>query len=675
MPEKKKHTNLLIHEKSPYLLQHAHNPVDWHPWNGETLEKALSLDKMLLISIGYSACHWCHVMEHESFSDEKVAALMNENFICIKVDREERPDVDQVYMDAVQLITGSGGWPLNCFTLPDGRPFFGGTYFRKEQWIQLLENISQLYDSRRESLEKQADELTRGIRDYNLVENMVDDREFSEEDLRVYKEKLKKKFDRTHGGLNGAPKFPMPSVYHFILGEYRWKEDADLGGFLELSLEKMAFGGIYDQLGGGFARYSTDLHWKVPHFEKMLYDNAQMVSVYARAYNATGNALYKEVVEETLGFIGREMTHPDGGFYSALDADSEGREGKYYTWTEKEIREVLGSQADPFIGYYRVGKEGSWHGEGNILLRTTSPDHFAREHKLRPSTFRALLASSKKKLLRHREKRVRPATDDKVLLSWNALMAEAYVHAYRALGKKEYLEAAIKNIDFILSSMTVEGTLHHAWKNGEAYIPAFLEDHSYLISALLELYQATFDDRWLSEANRRTEQAIDHFHTDKSGFFNYTSRHGQALIVEKKELFDNVMPSANAVMARDLFLLGQVMLDEKLRDLSLRMVRQAFSLALQYPSSFTYWAATASDMTRDHSVVGIIGDKAVSTGKAIYGRWLPACYVMASTGPSSWPQLKNKYEEGKTKIYACTWEKCTVATEDPEILYESLHKR
>ncbi len=426
-----KFSNALIHESSPYLLQHAHNPVEWHPWSESTLAKARSHGKMLLISIGYSACHWCHVMERESFEDEEVAGIMNKHFICIKVDREERPDVDQVYMNAVQLITGSGGWPLNCFALPDGRPFFGGTYFRKNQWVQLLENIAMLYKSRRHDLEEQADSLTKGVKSGDIIKAGTETGTVSKSDLESAVSRMEKQFDYQEGGLGGAPKFPMPVVQLFLLRYFYFARDENISAFIRLTLQKMAYGGIYDQIGGGFARYSTDVHWKVPHFEKMLYDNAQLVTLYAEAWQVFGDNLFKEVVEDTLKFVMRELTSPDNAFYSSIDADSEGMEGKFYTWGIAEINQILGNQAELIRKYYHIGGKGLWESRQNILLRTQSLEEFAKDQGLQPSAFKTILKPARTKLLKARMNRIRPGLDNKILTSWNALMMKGFIDAYQ----------------------------------------------------------------------------------------------------------------------------------------------------------------------------------------------------------------------------------------------------
>jgi uncharacterized protein len=669
--------NKLIHSTSPYLLQHAHNPVDWHPWNEETLEKARALDKMLLISIGYSACHWCHVMERESFEDEKVAEIMNRHFVCIKVDREERPDVDQVYMSAVQMITGRGGWPLNCFALPDGRPFFGGTYFRKEQWMNLLENIAVLYETRRNDLEAQAESITEGVRNDDILGFEIIETAASGEDLEHAVSNLKRQFDREDGGLAGAPKFPMPVLLGFLLNYSLHKKDEQVKEFLVLTLRKMAFGGIYDQIGGGFARYSTDSRWHVPHFEKMLYDNAQLVSLYSHAYQAFRDPIFKETVEETLEFIRREMTGPEGGFYSSLDADSEGEEGKFYTWTEKDLREIVGNHTDLIHKYYQVGGDGLWEDNRNILVRKAPAADFARSVGLQPSTFRTILRSAREKLLKARSKRVRPGLDDKILVSWNALMAKGYADAYLALGKPEYLDAAIRTAEFLLQKATTpDGGLYHNISGKSSQINGFLEDYASVIEMLITLYQAGFNERWLRNALDLAEYAIRNFYDGENHIFYFTSQNDPELIARKAEIYDNVIPSSNSMMAWALHYLGLAFDRPDFTDISERML-QGINSRFQIPdskfrinlSSFANWASLWLETEKESNVIAVTGLEFYEKIQAIRQFHFPGLIYFGSDQPSQLTYLQNRFVEGKTMIYYCTGKECKLPTEDPaEIL-------
>ncbi len=662
-----KNTNDLIHESSPYLLQHANNPVEWHAWNDKTLLKARTLDKMLLISIGYSACHWCHVMENESFENEEVAKIMNRSFICVKVDREERPDVDQVYMNAVQLITGSGGWPLNCFALPDGRPFFGGTYFRKQQWMQLLENIELLYKNRRQELEDQAGSLTDGVKAAEVIRGKGDKGIVVQDDLKSAAATIEKQFDLKEGGLGGAPKFPMPVTLDFLLHYWHFSNEENIRGYIRLTLRKMAFGGIYDQAGGGFARYSTDAHWKVPHFEKMLYDNAQLISLYSKAWLAFRDNLYKETVEDTLQFIKRELTSPEGGFWSALDADSEGEEGKFYTWDATEISQLLGSQADLIKKYYHIGGKGLWEKGKNILLHTLSPEEFAKDQGLQPSAFKTILKPARGKLLKARSNRVRPGLDNKILTSWNALMMKGYVDAYRAFGREEYLECARKNAKFIIENMMEDdGKLAHSFNRGKNKINGFLEDYAMLADSLLELYSVSFEEEYLRKALLLAEYAILHFHNPENGLFFVTSDLDTPLVARKQEVYDNVIPSSNSVMAKVLHILGLVFEREDLATISDRMVEAVKEQAVKYSSSFANWNSVMVAKAWPYYTVVIAGPECREKANLLQKHYLPSVIICGSEKSSELPVFKDRFVEGETMIYVCTGQECKLPTSSVE---------
>ena len=450
MPEDStKNANALIHESSPYLLQHAYNPVDWMPWGDAAFEKAKKEDKLVLVSIGYSSCHWCHVMEHESFEDEGVAKIMNDNFVCIKVDREERPDVDNIYMTAVQLMTGSGGWPLNCFTLPDGKPVFGGTYFQKNKWVEILESLSAGYKKDKAQYEEYADKLTEGVSQAEIITVAKDEIPFNREVLDSMIMNWKPHFDIVRGGNRRAPKFPLPNNYEFMTDYGMHYGDQEVLNHVDLTLTKMAWGGIYDQVGGGFARYSTDMDWKVPHFEKMLYDNGQLVSLYSKGYQRTKNPLYKEIVYQTIDWLEREMMTDKHSFYSALDADSEGEEGKFYVWSKDELKEVLGSDYDWVKDYYNVGPKGMWEGHF-ILLRDQADSAFAASQGWDRDQLRKKVDKVNEKLLEARSSRIRPGLDDKSLTSWNAIMMIGLLDAYAAFNDDRFLELAKKNANWIM---------------------------------------------------------------------------------------------------------------------------------------------------------------------------------------------------------------------------------
>ena len=547
------YTNALISESSPYLLQHAHNPVNWQPWKEETLKQAQEENKLLLISIGYSACHWCHVMEHESFQDVKVAALMNEHFINIKVDREERPDIDQIYMNAIQLMKQGGGWPLNCIALPDGRPVWGGTYFSKDQWVEQVKQVADFYQNNPAVMKDYAQKVTEGIQQSDLVSFNSQKLDVNWSDLDQTIANWQKQFDHLDGGMDRAPKFPLPNNYLFLMRYAHFKKNKPLHQHVQLTLDKMALGGIYDQIGGGFARYSVDKNWKVPHFEKMLYDNAQLVSLYSEAYLAYKNPLYSKIVEEILDFIHRELSTTEGAFYTALDADSEGQEGKYYTWEKGTLQSLLKSDYELFADYYNLDSKGYWENNQYILLRTESDLAFSKRHCLSIQSLQAKVSAWKHILLKKREERIKPARDEKVLTSWNALMCKAYADAYLSFGKKEYLDRAVDNANFIFKhQVTPTYGLWHSHKDGKSSIEGFLDDYAFCIAAFIRLYEATFEDKWLNKASQLFDYTMRNFKDEESGMFFFTSEKDQPLIARKMEIYDSVIPASCSEMAKML---------------------------------------------------------------------------------------------------------------------------
>ncbi|MFI5135878.1 MAG: thioredoxin domain-containing protein, partial [Chitinophagales bacterium] len=563
MTDQSPYTNHLINETSPYLLQHAHNPVDWYPWSDEAWKKAKDENKLVVVSIGYSSCHWCHVMEHESFEDTAVASVMNKNFICIKVDREERPDIDQVYMTAAQIMTGGGGWPLNCIALPNGKPIYAGTYFPKSKWINLLQQLAEYYRSNQKEAEDYAAKVADGIQQVELVHFNDEEASFHLDSLKNAVANWKDSFDNQEGGMKRAPKFPMPNNYEFLLRYYAATKDETVLNHVLLTLNKMAYGGIYDQLGGGFARYSTDSLWKVPHFEKMLYDNAQLVSIYSMAYQQTKNELYKQIVFETLDFTNREMTSIEGGFYSALDADSEGEEGKFYVWKKDELEKLLGTRFKIFAEYFSVNEIGYWENGNYILLRKQSDEEIAKQFGISVDGMKKEIADDKKILLDERNKRIHPALDDKQLTSWNALMTKACCDAYNAFGEKQFLDAALMNANLNWSKLwQKDGGYFHSYKDGRASVNGFLEDYSFSAEAFIALYQCTFDVTWLQNAKEITDYALKHFYDEQSKMFFFTSDEAPSLIARKMEVNDNVIPASNSSMAKALFTLGIYFDDE-----------------------------------------------------------------------------------------------------------------
>lgn len=663
--EEHTYTNALIHESSPYLLQHAHNPVDWMPWGDEAFEKAKTENKLVLVSIGYSSCHWCHVMEHESFEDEEVAELMNENFVCIKVDREERPDVDQVYMNAVQLMTGSGGWPLNCFALPDGRPIYGGTYFPKEQWIQVLQNLDYTYEKDPEKVRGYADNLTEGIQQSELIETPTEIQPFELVKLDSMITNWRQGFDTRDGGNNRAPKFPMPNNWEFLMQYAYHTNDSAAMKQVDLTLDKMAMGGIYDQVGGGFARYSTDMLWKVPHFEKMLYDNAQLISLYSKAYKRSQNPLYKTIVYQTLEWVYREMSTENGAFYSALDADSEGEEGKFYVWTKEELKEALTEDEFNFADtYYELNLKGTW--EGNfILLRHKSYEEVGSKLKLSISEVIEKANQINAKLLEARSSRIRPGLDDKALLSWNALMTIGFVDAYEAFHEKLMLNAAIHNVNWMRKKMfRNEGGLWHTYKNGEAKIDGFLDDYAFTIQALIKLYEVTFDESYIEDAEKLADFAIAEFYDENSGMFFFTASSGDALIARKMEISDNVIPSSNSEMANSLFVLGTLLDKNPYKEMAQQMLANVYDDMAGYPSAYSNWGILTFNFTHPSYEVAVTGKGWEKEAQGLHQHYIPNMVLMGGE-KGELPLLEDKFMDEVT-IFVCVDKSCQMPVQKAE---------
>jgi uncharacterized protein YyaL (SSP411 family) len=566
-------------------------------------------------------------------------------------------------MNAVQLITGSGGWPLNCFALPDGRPFFGGTYFRKVQWIQLMENIAVLYNNRRNELEQQAESLTNGVKAGELNFEVNTAGEISPKDLEVAVSRFGHQFDLHEGGFGSAPKFPMPANLAFLLRHSYFLQNKTNTDFIKFTLRKMAYGGIYDQAGGGFARYSTDAHWKVPHFEKMLYDNAQLISLYSEAFGFFSDNLYKEIVEDTVAFIFREMTSQDGGFYSSLDADSEGEEGKYYTWGEAEISLLLGNHSDMIKKYYHIGDKGYWENGRNILLRTLAPEEFAREQGFQPSAFKTILKPAKAKFLKARSKRVRPALDNKILTSWNGMMLKALADAYRVSGNKEYLERAMLNTrNTIARMMGEDGRLYHSYNRDTASVNGFLEDYAFLAEGLLSIYQVTFDETYLEKARLLVDYAIAHFFDHEKNLFFVTSDLDPPLIARKHEIYDNVIPSSNSVMAGVLNILGLVYEREDYLEISSKMVLNIRDQLMKYPSAFANWGSVMLSLAYPFYSVVITGQESLEKALIMQKSYHPNVFFCGSKNGSDLPIFKDRFVEGETMIFVCSGRECKLPT-------------
>jgi uncharacterized protein YyaL (SSP411 family) len=663
--------NRLANSASPYLLQHANNPVDWYPWGTEALQKAKDENKLILVSIGYSACHWCHVMEHESFEDEQVAAVMNEYFVCIKVDREERPDVDQIYMSAVQLMTGRGGWPLNCICLPDQRPVYGGTYFRKNDWASLLFNLADFYKQKPKEAEEYAVRLTEGIQQYESVNFIDAQAEYTKEDLEPILKNWERYFDRVEGGIGNAPKFPMPNNWQFLMRYAFLMQDNDVAQQIKLTLHKIAFGGIYDHIGGGFARYSVDGYWHVPHFEKMLYDNAQLVALYSEAAVWQYDPLYPQIVSETITFIKRELTSPDGGFYSALDADSEGVEGKFYTFTREEIEEILGLDADVFCIYYHVTEDGNWEEEEtNVFFRKQTDKQLAEKLGLSESDLVVKINLLKNKMLEGRGKRVRPGLDYKILTSWNGLMLKGLCEAYRAFNKPEYLELALQNAQFLNDRMIGEnGRLIRIYnesqsKTEKAWEGAFLDDYANIIDGFIALYEVTFDEDWLQKAKALTDQSIQHYYDKQTGIFYFTSADDEQLIARKSEIMDSVIPASNSVMANNLKKLGLLFDKEDYTGISAQLLRNVAGQIAKYGSSYSNWCTLLLTEIFGINEVAIIGDQSEKLRVEMEKNYIPNKIILGGK-KGSLPLLQDKFA-ATTRIFICKDKTCGLPSENTE---------
>jgi len=666
------HTNDLIKETSPYLLQHAHNPVNWKAWNDESLTLAKAENKLVVVSIGYSACHWCHVMEKESFENDSVAKLMNSEFVNIKVDREERPDIDQVYMTAVQLMTGSGGWPLNCITLPDGRPVFGGTYFTKDEWLKVLKELSELYKTNPEKVIAYAEKLTEGVKNSELISVNREEPNFTSTALDTTIKSYKKQLDYKNGGTMGAPKFPMPSSLHFLLRQSIQNKDEDLKSYVNKTLTKLANGGIYDQIGGGFSRYSVDEKWHIPHFEKMLYDNAQLVSLYSDAYLISKNETYKTIVEETLKFIERELTHTNGAFYSSLDADSKNEEdeleeGIFYCWTKDELETLLNEDFNLFKDYYNINSFGKWENDQYVLIKNKSDVEFMALHNLTEDLLHSKILEWKNILIEERAKREPPRTDDKTLTSWNALMLQAYIDAYRVFGNKNYLEKALKNATFIKQKqLKSDGGLYHNFKNNKSTIEGFSEDYAAVIKAYISLYEVTLDENWLAIANDLMTYTITHFLDKESGMFYFTSDANKNLITRKFEIIDNVIPSSNSMLANSLFKLSHYYYNTSYEKMARQMLNNVKYDLETSPSGYSNWLNLYLNYASPYYEIAISGNNALEKLKELNTYYLPNILIAGASKQSDLPLLENRYNSDNTYIYVCVNGSCKLPRIDIE---------
>jgi len=659
-----RYTNELINETSPYLLQHAHNPVNWKAWNSETLKKAKEEKKLMVISIGYSACHWCHVMEKESFEDSTVAATMNKHFVAVKVDREERPDVDQIYINAVQLMTGSAGWPLNVITLPDGRPVWGGTYFTKDTWINSLEKIKNIYQENPQRLIDYATQLEEGIKSMDLISVNTNKLNFTNFPSDSIVKKWSDSFDYKYGGPNRSPKFMMPNNLEYLLRHGIQYNNEKLLNYVYLTLDQIAYGGVYDHVGGGFARYSTDLKWHIPHFEKMLYDNAQLVSLYSQAYQTTKKPLYKEVVLETLEFIKREMTNPEGSFYSSLDADSytnEGdlEEGVYYVFNKNELKLILEDDFALFSEYYNINSYGKWEKENYVLIRKKSDVIISKEFSISQIELEQKKKSWKQKLSNHRNKRPKPRLDDKTLTSWNALMIKGYVDAFKTFEVQGYLTEALKNAQFIIENqLQPDGALNHNYKNGKSTINGYLEDYATLIDAFISIYEVTLDDKWIRLSEKLTEYTYENFYNQENSMFYFTSKKDEKLVARNFEYRDNVIASSNSIMAKNLFVLSHHLDNKNYLNTSSKMLHNVQPEIEIYPSGYSNWLDLSENYKNKYYEIVIVGKDAKSKIKEINTSYLPNALVAGSLKESSKPLLKYRYIDDETLIYVCVNNSC-----------------
>jgi uncharacterized protein YyaL (SSP411 family) len=657
--------NNLIKESSPYLLQHANNPVNWYAWNEDTLSLAKEQNKLILVSIGYSACHWCHVMEHESFEDEKVAEIMNKHFINIKVDREERPDIDMVYMGAVQLMTGQGGWPLNCFALPDGRPIYGGTYFPKQQWMNVLDNLASLYKNDPDKVYEYAVHLTTGLEQLEIPKENSSD-SFDAEILYKSVNKWKQAFDTTLGGPNKAPKFPLPNNYLFLLYYSYFENDLNIKKQVDLTLTKMAWGGIYDHLDGGFARYSTDVFWKVPHFEKMLYDNAQLITLYTQAYKQSPNELYKKVVFETIHFVERELMNSEFGFYSALDADSEGVEGKYYVWQKEELQHLLGNDFEIFSDYYCVNDVGYWEEENYILMRDADDSVIAFKHGLMVHELQFKIQACKKILLNVRDQRIRPGLDHKLLASWNGLMCKALTEAYLVFDDDKFRDLAIGNADYLLNNYCLTNGKLLRVVNDKTTIAGFLEDYAFVIDAFMGVYLITANEAWLLKAQELVEYTLRNFYDSNKNTFFFTDASEEKLVVRKAEWSDNVIPASSSQMALNLRALSIYFGKSEYNQIATNLLKSVTKEIENYGPGYSNWTILFLQFLKPQTELVIVGKSVNEKIRKLYKQTPPNVIFALSEKDSDLPLLKNRYIQGKTTFYVCRNNSCLLPTESEE---------
>ncbi len=662
--DKPAHTNALINETSPYLLQHAHNPVNWFPWGTKALDKASQEKKLLIISVGYAACHWCHVMEEESFEDTTVSRLMNDHFVSIKVDREERPDVDDVYMTACQMISDkSCGWPLNAIALPDGKPVWAGTYFPKNEWLRILRYFIEVYQDEPEKLAEYAENVAKGIQSTGMLPAGKPQNAFTGDELERINQDFLSRVDMEKGGRRGAPKFPVSDNYRYLMQVSAEDGFPGAAEAVRTTLNEMAKGGIYDHVGGGFARYSTDADWHIPHFEKMLYDNAQLVSLYAKAYKWSGEEGYLEIVRETVDFLEREMKSPEGAFYSSLDADSEGEEGKFYVWTKSEMKDILGTgiEAQAFMEYYDILDGGNWE-HGKNVLRVQHPlEEIAERYQIPPDKAIEKFSEMRTRLLKSRSERVRPALDDKILTAWNALMITGLIDAFGATQDEKYRDQAIKTGRFLKEHMiSKDGRVSRNFKDGKVTINGFLDDYAFTVESFINLYQATFDEGWLYLAKKLTDYTRTHFLDSISQMFYYTSDLDPALIARRMDTGDNVIPGSNSTMAHNLYRLGLYFYDQVYLDQSKAMLSRMLPeiLETRQPQFYSNWCRLILDHVYPPYEIAIVGSEAGNLRDTFLSGYEPQKILLGGSNEGTLELLKEKLQEGKTLIYVCQDKVC-----------------
>jgi uncharacterized protein YyaL (SSP411 family) len=654
-----KGTNRLAQASSPYLLQHAHNPVDWYEWGEEALSRAKKEDKPILLSIGYASCHWCHVMERESFENEEIARIMNENFICIKVDREERPDIDQVYMEALQAMGMGGGWPLNMFLTPDQKPFYGGTYFAPEEWANVLQQIGEAYQQKRDEIEASAEELRAALAQSELAGlSKPSENNALQSELQEIYEQLEANFDTLSGGIKATQKFVMPANWLMLLRYYKLSGNQKALQQINTTLKRVAMGGIHDQLGGGFARYTVDERWHIPHFEKMLYDNAQLMSLYAEAYRLSPDPEYKALIEDMLRWLQRDMSNEEGGFYSSIDADSEGAEGSFYVWNYQEFDQLLGQDAALVADYYSVEEKGNWEEDRNILIRQQADSLFLQKHGLQAADWQQRLRAAKQQLLAYRAQRPHPSVDDKMITSWNAMLISGLTDAYRALGQKEFLEAAERNIGFIEQKLMKDRRLFRSYKGRPSAAQGFLDDYAFLIQAYINLYQVTFKEAYILKARDLLDYTLEQFWDEKEAFFFYTSHESEALINRKKEVYDQVIPASNSVMARNLFYLGTIFDQYDWKRMSSDMSHSMAALIKSEPGYMGNWAIAYMESKSPVAEVIFSGPDIEPLREEFQASYYPFAISMGTESKSSLPLLEGKEATGENTIYVCFNKTC-----------------